>query len=92
MRLVIKALVWQLAVWLLTLLVLFLPAGTLAWPEGWTFFVIFFGFVPGLCGWLLKFNPSLLEERLTVVRRDQQDADKGWLVAFYLLSLAWLSI
>jgi protein-S-isoprenylcysteine O-methyltransferase Ste14 len=88
----IKALVWQLAVWLLSLLVLFVPAGTFAWSAGWIFFTLFFGFVLFLSLWLLKFNPSLLSERLTILRHDQQNADKEWLVAFYLLSLGWLAI
>ncbi len=32
---------------------LFLPAGTLAWPAGWAFFVLFFGFSVVLSLWLL---------------------------------------
>jgi hypothetical protein len=33
---------------------LFLPAGTLAWPAGWAFFVLFFGFSVALSLWLLQ--------------------------------------
>jgi protein-S-isoprenylcysteine O-methyltransferase Ste14 len=90
MRLAIKALAWQGAVWFLSLLVLFLPAGTLVWPEGWIFFITFFGFVGWLSIWLLRKNPSLLDERLTLLRRGQPFWDRIWLVAFYLLSLTWL--
>lgn len=79
MKLMIKAVVWQLVVWLLATLVLFLPAGTFAWSAGWIFFALFFGFVLFLSFWLLKFNPSLLEERLTILRHDQQDADRSFL-------------
>ena len=44
-------------------LLLFLPAGTLAWPEGWAFLALFSG-----CGlatglWLRKADPGLLAER-----------------------------
>lgn len=92
MALAVKALVWQLAVWLLAILILFLPSGTFAWPAGWIFFVTFFGFVLFLSFWLLKRNPSLLGERMTFLRSDQLNADKRWLVAFYLLSLIWLAI
>jgi protein-S-isoprenylcysteine O-methyltransferase Ste14 len=91
-KLATRALAWQLAIWLLTLLTLFLPAGTLTWPAGWTFFVTFFGFVLFLSGWLLLKSPSLLEERLIILRSDQRGVDKVWLVTFYLLSLGWLAI
>ena len=87
MALGVKALVW-----LLSLLTLFLPAGTLAWPAGWIFFSTFFGFVLFLSGWLLRTNASLLEERLTLLRRGQPFWDKVWLLGFYLLSLAWLAL
>jgi len=92
MTLTKKALVWQSAVWLFAALVLFLPAGTLAWPAGWIFFVIFFGFVLLLSCWLLLKNPSLLEERLTLLRRDQPFWDQLFLLCFYLLSSFWLAL
>ena len=87
-----KALMWQLAVWLLSFLVLFLPAGRLTWLEGWTFFLVFFGFVLLLSGWLLRHDGSLLAERLTIFKTGQPGWDRVWLGAFYLLSLAWLAL
>src|SRR5579884_3812859 len=87
-----KALMWQLAVWLLSFLVLFLPAGRLTWLEGWIFFIVFFGFVLFLSGWLLLRDVSLLAERLTIFKTRQPSWDRVWLGAFYLLSLVWLAL
>ena len=46
-------------------LALFLAAGTIAWPAGWAFLVLFFGFTIALSRWLLRYNPGLLTERMT---------------------------
>lgn len=43
---------------------LFLPAGTLAWPAGWTFFLLVFGFTSGMSLWLLRFNPDLTWDKV----------------------------
>jgi len=55
--------VWLAVSFLVTALVLFLPAGTIAWPAGWIDLVLVYGF--SLIGiWLLlKYDPGLLEER-----------------------------
>jgi protein-S-isoprenylcysteine O-methyltransferase Ste14 len=87
-----KALLWQVAVWLLAILALFLFAGTPSWPAGWIFLILFFGFVFGLSLWLLKHNPALLAERLVIIRQDQPAWDRMWVLCFYLLSLTWLSL
>lgn len=92
MTLGLKALVWQLAVWGIAALTLFAPAGTLAWPAGWLFFILFFGFVGGLSIFLLIQNAQLLDERMTLLRHDQPFWDQIFLLSFYLLSLAWLAL
>ena len=48
-------------------LAMFVPAGTIAWPAGWAFLVLMFGYTIGLSAWLLRFNPELLAERMTGV-------------------------
>lgn len=40
-------------------LALFVPAGTLAWPAGWPFLALFFGFYVALQVWLAQHNPGL---------------------------------
>jgi len=72
---------------------LFLPAGTLAWPAGWTFFVLVFGLANGLSLWLLRFNPALLAERLTGIGRpDHKTWDKVFLALMSVAFFAWLAV
>ncbi len=74
-------------------LALFLAAGTVDWPAGWAFLVLFFGFVVALSLWLLRHNPALLTERMTGVGKPDQ---KAWDKVFYglanLVFLAWLAL
>jgi len=68
-------------------LALFLPAGTAAWPAGWAFLALFFGFVVALSAWLLRFNPDLLVERMTGIgKADQKQWDKVFFVILRLPS------
>jgi len=74
-------------------LALFVPAGTLDWPEGWAFLILMFGYTVGLSAWLLRFNPELLAERMTGVGHPGQ---KGWdkvlLTVTFLAFFAWLVV
>src|SRR5262245_16877269 len=72
-------------------LALFLPAGTLAWPAGWLFLALFFGFYLALTIWLVRHNPALLRERLRLRTSDQQGWDKVLFPLLLLCSLGWLS-
>lgn len=72
-------------------LVMFLAAGTIAWPAGWVFLLLFFGFTVSLSRWLLKNSPGLLTERMTGIGKPDQKAwDKVFYVAANVLFLAWL--
>jgi protein-S-isoprenylcysteine O-methyltransferase Ste14 len=72
-------------------LVLFLSAGTVVWPAGWTFLALLFGYAAAQCRWLLRLNPGLLIERMTGIGKAGQPT---WDKVFYLLLnvfiLAWL--
>lgn len=92
MTLWFKALIWQLVVWGLAALLLFAPAGTLAWPEGWAFLVLFFSVVLGLSLWARRTAPDLLAERLILFHVQQPYWDRWWLSIFYLLSATWLPL
>jgi len=71
--------------------VLFLAAGTVAWPAGWAFLGLFFCFTVGLSLWLLRYNPGLLIERMTGFGRpDQKVWDKVLYVVLAVLFLTWL--
>jgi protein-S-isoprenylcysteine O-methyltransferase Ste14 len=72
-------------------LALFLAAGTVLWPAGWAFLVLFFGFTFALSRWLLKHNPGLLTERMTGIGKPNQKTwDKVFYVGANLIFLAWL--
>ena len=93
MRLVLQLLANIAGMAVVFALVLFLPAGTLAWTAGWVFFALFFAFVLALSFWLLRFNRDLLIERLTGVgRRDQKTWDKVILAVAGLGFFAWLAL
>jgi protein-S-isoprenylcysteine O-methyltransferase Ste14 len=85
-RLVKQSVVW--AAFMVALL--FIPAGTLAWPAGWIFLVEF-----GLAGflmtrWMLRHNPELLAERMRpLIQREQKTWDKVLLSALIVLWCAW---
>ena len=64
--------------------VLFLPAGTLAWPAGWVYLLLLFGFTIGVTVWLARFNPELLEERMSGIGKPGQ---KRWDKVFLALLL-----
>lgn len=71
---------------------LFVPAGTLAWPEGWIFLVLM-----AVCGtavsvWLARHDPALLAERMAPpIQRGQKTWDKVLLTGVIVLSIVWLA-
>jgi protein-S-isoprenylcysteine O-methyltransferase Ste14 len=74
-------------------LALFVAAGTLAWPAGWAFLLLFFGFTVALSRWLLHHNPGLLTERMTGIGKpDQKTWDKLFFAVANVLFLAWLVV
>jgi protein-S-isoprenylcysteine O-methyltransferase Ste14 len=73
-------------------LALFLPAGTLAWPAGWLFLALFFGFYLAITVWLVRHNPELLQERLRLRTADQQGWDKVLFPLLLLYPIGWLSL
>jgi protein-S-isoprenylcysteine O-methyltransferase Ste14 len=90
MLLALKALVFLVVSFLLMALALFLPAGTLTWPAGWIWLILG-------CGWmligivlLLKYNPGLLQERLSLSQPNQKAWDKVFLALYQLFLFAWL--
>ncbi|MBV9690930.1 MAG: isoprenylcysteine carboxylmethyltransferase family protein [Ktedonobacteraceae bacterium] len=72
-------------------LVQFLAAGTIVWPAGWAFLILFFGFTITLSRWLLRHNPGLLTERMTGIGKpDQKTWDKVFYLIVTVIFLAWL--
>lgn len=69
---------------------LFLPAGTLAWPQAWIFLALFVGCGSAIGVWLLKTNPSLLAERMkSPFSADQAARDRAVIIAMVLCFFGW---
>ena len=90
MSLAMKALLWLGVSFFLMAACLFLLAGTLAWPAGWIFLILLHGWMLVGIGLLLKYNQSLLQERLNLSPKNQKAWDKGFLLLFELFLFAWL--
>jgi protein-S-isoprenylcysteine O-methyltransferase Ste14 len=66
---------------LFLLALLFVPAGTLNWPEAWVFLIFYFLFVSGAVIWMKKNDPDLLRER-TKIKKDVKGWDKNIMRAY----------
>ena len=69
---------------------LFLAAGTLAWPTGWAFLILFFGSLASLVLWLSRHNLALLKERMALSQPGQKAWDKVFLPLLYVFFISWL--
>jgi protein-S-isoprenylcysteine O-methyltransferase Ste14 len=88
-----KALLEVLAEFAVFAALLFISAGTLFWPAGWAFIVLFFGFALSLVVWLAREDPELLAERMSSpIQRGQPLWDKLFVAAVLVLFAAWLIV
>lgn len=72
---------------------LFIPAGTLNWPEAWLFLIICLSWSGATLLWLIKNNPDLLKERLKMpIQKNQKGWDKVIVFALLILSMIWLPL
>ena len=72
-------------------LLLFLPAGTLAWPQAWVFMALFVGCSEAIGVWLLRADPDLLTARMkSPVSADQKPRDRAVMGAILVVFCAWL--
>jgi protein-S-isoprenylcysteine O-methyltransferase Ste14 len=87
----LKAVFQNLALNAVLCLLLFLPAGTLAWPQAWIFLIIFNGCSQAIGIWLLKTNPELLAERMkSPFSADQRPRDRLVMIAIGVFLCVWL--
>jgi protein-S-isoprenylcysteine O-methyltransferase Ste14 len=69
---------------------LFLPAGTVAWPTAWVYLVLLFSFTIGISVWLSRFNPDLLSERMSGIGKSGHKRwDKLFLSLLVPLFFGW---
>ena len=86
-KLVVQTTLWIAAMGAL----LFIPAGTLAWPGAWVFLAEIWVLGVGVGLWLLRHDPALLKERTgPFVQRDQPRNDKLLVLSLIVLYVAWL--
>lgn len=87
----LKAVSQNLALNAYLILLLFLPAGTFAWPQAWIFLALFNGCGHAIGIWLLKTNPDLLAERMkSPLGAGQRPRDRAIMGAIGVFLCAWL--
>ncbi len=87
----IRRLILQTTIWIAAMgVLLFVPAGTLAWPAAWIYLAEMgvTGIAAGL--WLARHDPALLAERMSMlIQRDQKPWDKALVAALILVWCGW---
>ncbi|MBN1224392.1 MAG: isoprenylcysteine carboxylmethyltransferase family protein [Candidatus Aminicenantes bacterium] len=67
---------------------IFLPAGTLRWPEAWIFLSVYLSMISGILIWLKKNSPDLLKERMS--KKKQAKTWDKIIIRIYSLLLIFL--
>ncbi|KTD65761.1 methyltransferase family protein [Legionella spiritensis] len=90
----ISRLLLQMTGWIFfSALLLFVPAGTLAWPGAWIYLFLQTAFGLGTGFWLAKHDPALLRERLSFLIQARQPLwDKVIMAVFMCLMVVWLPV
>ncbi|MCI4589846.1 isoprenylcysteine carboxylmethyltransferase family protein [Sphingobium sp. BYY-5] len=71
-------------------LLLFLPAGTWAWPQGWAYLLLFIGYSLATGLWLWKRDPQLLAGRMqSPLSSDQRPGDRMTFGVLLIVFCAW---
>jgi len=86
-----KLIIKTVATVLFLFALIFVPAGTLNWPEVWLFLLLYFAVLTGALIWMKKKAPGLLKERMST-KKDAKSWDKKIITAYTLLLMALLII
>ena len=73
------------------LALLFVPAGTLSWPEAWLLLFLYFAVVTGALIWMKRNAPDLLKERMTR-NKEIKSWDKMIMTAYSFLLIILLAV
>lgn len=90
MSLALKSFAWLVFGFVVTALPLFLVAGVLAWPAGWIYLILLYGWLFIGIVLLLKYNPGLLAERINISPSNQKTWDKVFIGVLYVFFFAWM--
>ncbi len=77
---------------LLLALGLFLPAGTLRWPAGWSFLIMLYIFSFAVIRMSSRTNPELMDERARIRQEGRKRWDRYFSAVSGLVGLVWLII
>jgi protein-S-isoprenylcysteine O-methyltransferase Ste14 len=90
----VPRLIKQSVIWFACMMALmFIPAGTLAWPAGWIYLAEFGLASFAMTRWMLRNNPDLLAERMSpLIQREQKAWDKALMSVFIFLWCAWFVV
>jgi protein-S-isoprenylcysteine O-methyltransferase Ste14 len=93
-RNLVLRLILQSGIWLLIMAaMLFLGAGRMDWPQGWTFLLLFAVLSAVFGAVAIRRNPRLLEARLAGLNQPGQPLWDKVFTGFFLLAwLAWLAL
>jgi protein-S-isoprenylcysteine O-methyltransferase Ste14 len=87
----LKMLAHSLAFAVVLGVLLFVPAGTLAWPQAWVFMALFIGCSEATGLWLARRDPALLAARMTSpFSADQKPRDRAIIAAIVAVFVFWL--
>ena len=87
----LKMVAHSLAFAVLLGLLVFLPAGTMAWPQAWVFMALFIGCSEAIGVWLAKSDPDLLAERMkSPLSADQKLNDRAVVGAIIVVFFGWI--
>ena len=86
-----QRLIRQSVVWLAIMMaLLFIPAGTFAWPAAWIYLLEMGVTSFFITTWMLRNNPALLVERMApLIQRDQKNWDKALMGMLMVLWCGW---
>jgi protein-S-isoprenylcysteine O-methyltransferase Ste14 len=86
-----RTVVHTLVITVVLALLLFLPAGTLAWPQGWIFIALFAGCSEVTAVWLFKTDPDLLAARMkSSMSGEQKSSDRAVMAAIFFVMIVWI--
>jgi protein-S-isoprenylcysteine O-methyltransferase Ste14 len=86
-RMVVQTVLWLMAMGA----VLFLAAGDWRWPQGWVLLGELTVLAFAVSFWLLRYDPALLESRLSSpMQRDQKAWDRIFMVAACVAFIGWM--
>jgi protein-S-isoprenylcysteine O-methyltransferase Ste14 len=81
-------------IWLAIMAVLlFVPAGTIWWPQAWVFLIELGISGVVISAWLYIHDPALLEQRMaSPIQREQAGWDRIFMICMLVFFVAWLAI